>query len=115
MITGLGQGLRASVLRRQRVGELLLSTALGTGIFALPVDPATAGCVLNGTTETCTDNISAGVSFTAPTVKTLDANSLTANVAPVSGTSGLSLSSLGGNGANGTDGAANINVTPGKP
>lgn len=115
LVTGFGQSLRT--YRRQRIAELLLSASLGTGILAFPVDPAAAACSLNAVTftETCTGDISPGESFTAPTVKTLDANSLTANVAPASGTSGLSLTSVGGNGGNGTNGAANIAVTAGSP
>jgi uncharacterized protein YhjY with autotransporter beta-barrel domain len=92
---------------------ILLGAALIGAMIGMPTQSARAGCVLVGTTETCTGDISAGVSFSAPAVTTLDANSLTQNIAPASGTSGLALTSQGGNGSGGSDGAAGIGTTGG--
>src|SRR4051794_23708897 len=80
--------------RISRAGSLrlgLFGAAMAGVVALLPNDAARAACILVGTTETCTGDISGGASFTAPTVLTLNANTLTNNIVPPSGTRGLEL------------------------
>ncbi|MBN9051534.1 MAG: hypothetical protein J0H78_18910 [Rhizobiales bacterium] len=79
-----------------------LPLAAVSSIAMMPT-PALAACVQVGTTRTCTDTISGGISSTAPSVTTLNINSLTDDIQPTSGTPGVSLTGQGGNGSNGED------------
>ncbi|MEH6527537.1 MAG: hypothetical protein V7723_15830, partial [Sneathiella sp.] len=67
------------------------------------VPTARAACTTDGNVATCTDDLSDGVSETSPGVETLNANTLTTDIAPDSGTSGISLLGVGSTGSDGTD------------
>src|SRR5690242_8942194 len=91
--------------RRQSLSILLCGAVLLGLAIAWPARDVRAACLLVGTTETCTGDVSGGANFTnnphPVTVDTLNANNLTNSIAPPSGTPGLGFSDVGDHGPNG--------------
>ncbi len=68
----------------------------GLFLFALSTaSPASAGCITGGSIETCTGDLSPGVSLSFPPITNLNVVSLTTAIAPVTGTDGISFTGIG--------------------
>ncbi|USG61967.1 autotransporter outer membrane beta-barrel domain-containing protein [Sneathiella marina] len=86
-------GLSTGFGRIAVVGLLVVLLSAGNSVSI-----ARADCVINGTVETCTGDLSDGVSETNTGIETLNVNSLTDTIAPDGGTSGISFRKEGADG-----------------
>ncbi|MEM8836980.1 MAG: autotransporter domain-containing protein [Pseudomonadota bacterium] len=72
-------------------------------------DPA--ACVVNGTTATCTGDLSGGVDVDGPAIETLDINSLDLAITPAAGVDGINFASTTGITINADTGPFGINTS----